>query len=294
MLSLWSKIQEEKFFLDALKSRIPLENLFYKTSDGRLLAYWEKKDKGKKDTIQGRNSHIGRFTEEWATDLFTPIAKKHNAYAISNVACDEIALPKQSAADVAICKTNSKKQKPEDILMIIEVKMSIVWNWQYHEDNKKLEAIGDYNTHKGTPSLLRSDSMLKAIGKSTKIRFSNNAAYQIPIIILGNTPIQKSYEREIDAMQKVGIFQGFWSVNPFPLDNLNEGQIKNTAGGGFITFNDYNELEKKCDEVLSGKQAFLHGMLDKKELGKIIESANNEIDLEAKAEKLLKLLEGIK
>ncbi len=51
--------------------------------------------------------------------------------------------------------------------------MSIVSNYKFTQPNK-VEFIGDYKQHKGNPSLLRSDSMLKAIGKSINIRVSGN------------------------------------------------------------------------------------------------------------------------
>ena len=47
--------------------------------------------------------------------------------------------------------------------------MSIVWNWEYKVGDSEiiiLKCIGNYKTHQGNPGLLRSDSMLKAIGKS--------------------------------------------------------------------------------------------------------------------------------
>jgi hypothetical protein len=60
--------------------------------------------------------------------------------------------------------------------------MSIVWNWELK--NNQLICLGDFKTHKGNPGLLRSDSMLKAIGKNINIRVSGIGASRIPIIIL--------------------------------------------------------------------------------------------------------------
>ena len=57
--------------------------------------------------------------------------------------------------------------------------------------------LGDYKQHKGNPSLLRSDSMLKAIGKSINIRVSGIASAKIPIIVLGNSPITDSYVKKL-------------------------------------------------------------------------------------------------
>jgi len=48
------------------------------------------------------------------------------------------------------------------------------------------------------PGLLRSDSMLKGIGKSINIRVSSFQAATIPIIVMGNTPITNSYYPKVD------------------------------------------------------------------------------------------------
>ena len=67
---------------------------------------------------------------------------------------------------------------------------------------------GLYNTS-GQSGLLRSDSMLKAIGKSINIRVSNYKASNIPIIIIGNTPITNNYYSKVDHLKTAGIIQGF-------------------------------------------------------------------------------------
>ena len=72
-------------------------------------------------------------------------------------------------------------------------KTSIAWNWDYYPLTNELKCIGDYTTHKGNPGLLRSDTMLKAIGKSINVRVSSFKSSKIPIVILGNTPITRSY-----------------------------------------------------------------------------------------------------
>jgi len=102
-----------------------------------------------------------------------------------------------SPADIAISRSKSINQRAEDILAIIEVKMSIVWNWELQK-SKSLSCIGDYKSHQGNPGLLRSDSMLKGIGKSINIRVSSFKATTIPIIVMGNTPITNSYYPKVD------------------------------------------------------------------------------------------------
>jgi len=175
--------------------------------------------------------------------------------------------------------------------MIIEVKMSIVWNWELVRTNNgfNLVCIGDYKAHQGNPGLLRSDSMLKAIGKSINIRVSSFAASKIPIIILGNTPITKSYYEKVEHLKKNGIIQGFWSVNPHPLDNNGEN-IKQTYKKGFYRFDDYQELEQFSLDLLTEEREFFCKFQTKRRLGEIIEIANEERTYEGKAQRFLELL----
>lgn len=189
-MELWNKDVESKFFTESVKFATP-EQLFYVTDKSKYLAYWPKGYDGKKSTLQSRNALIGNFTEKWTTDLIHEIVKEKGLFAVQGAICEEIALTNMSPADVVISRSKNINQQPGDILAIIEVKMSIVWNWELN--NKSLSCIGDYKTHQGNPGLLRSDSMLKAIGKSINIRVSSFKTTSIPIIVMGNTPITNSY-----------------------------------------------------------------------------------------------------
>jgi len=284
-MDMWKKETEIEFFTQSRDFATP-EQLFYKTSDGKYYAYWPKSYKGAKTTLQSRNSLIGSFTEKWSVDLLQEFAKKHDLFAVQGVICEEIGLTKQSPADVAICKTKDVVQKAENILMIFEVKMSVVWNWEL-VNNKDLNCIGDFTSHQGNPGLLRSDSMLKAIGKSINIRVSSFNSSKIPIIILGNTPVTNSYYEKVDHLKKSGIIQGFWSVNPKPRD---VDTVKKTDSGGFIRMDSYNELLDNLESLFSEDREFFSGMRTKKQLGKIIEVANKEESYEKKAEKFLLLI----
>ncbi len=292
MKELWSKEQEIKFFTEARKAAAP-EKLFYLGDDGRYYAYWPKSYKGSKSTLQARNTLIGNHTEKWSADLLSEFARSKGYYAVQGVVCSEISLPKNSPADVAICKTKNLYQRAEDILLIIEVKMSVVWNWELKlkVDGEELVCLGDYRTHRGNPGLLRSDTMLKAIGKSLNVRVSSPKASKIPIIVLGNTPITSNYYGKVDHLRKGGIIQGFWSVNPKPLDNNGEN-IKITEGLGFYRFDIYKELLGKLDELFGEERAFFSSMRTQNELGKFIEIANKEASYEKKAEKFLTLIRG--
>ena len=288
MSTLWNKNQEKDFFIKSLEFATP-EQLFYVTKDKRYLAYWPKNYAGTKTTLQSRNSLIGSYTEKWATDLFSEIAKTIGGYSVQGIISEEIGLTNQSPADVAICKTNNVVQKPQNILMIIEVKMSVVWNWEFISKNKNLVCIDDYRTHQGNPGLLRSDTMLKAIGKSINIRVSSFSASKIPIIIIGNTPITKSYYEKVDHLKRNGIIQGFLSINPKPLDNNGEN-IKSTPHKGLYRFDEYEELRQNVLNLLKEEREFFSSMQTQKKLGEIIEIANKENTYEAKAQKFLELL----
>ncbi len=127
--------------------------------------------------------------------------------------------------------------------MIIEVKMAVVWNWMYSTENNdiRLDCIGDYKSHRGNPGLLRSDSMLKSIGKSINIRVSGPQASRIPIIVLGNTLITNSYYSKVDHWKNAGIIQGFWSINPEPLEK-NDENIKATDRKGYVKLDSGSEF----------------------------------------------------
>lgn len=290
MKQMWTKQKEIEFFTESRKFATP-EQLFYVSNDKKYFAYWPKTYKGKKTTLQSRNSLIGSFTEKYSVDLLQKFSSKHNWFSVQGVVCEEIGLTRQSSADVAICKTKDIVQKPENILMLFEVKMSVVWNWELKQtkDKEELICLGDYKSHQGNPGLLRSDSMLKAIGKSINIRVSDSLASHIPIIVLGNTPITTSYHKEVDFLKNAGIIQGFWSVNSAPLDGNGEN-IKRTIKDGFIRMDTYSELENSLEKLVTEPNEFFSSMKSKKELGKIIEIASKESDIEKKAEKFLSLI----
>ncbi len=290
MPELWKKEKEIEFFREALDSFVEPEQLFYISEEGNYYAYWPKSYKGKKSTLQSRNALIGNFTEKYAVRLLQNFSKTHNLHAVQSVICEEIGLTNRSPSDVAICKLKRREQRAEDIVIIFEVKMSIVWNWEYKDG--ELVCLGDYRTHQGNPGLLRSDSVLKAIGKSINIRVSSHKASRIPIVVLGNTPISKSYYNKVDHLREYGIIQGFWSLNPNPLDCNVESRenIKSTPKGGFLRFDSVEQIYNSLEELLRNDMEFFSGMKSKRELGQIIEIANQEPTYELKADKFLQLI----
>ena len=287
MLNLWNQEVEQSFFEKAMNSFASPEQLFYVTDDNRFLAYWPKGYKGKKSTLQSRNTLIGQFTEAWISELIQNCVKVQDLFAVQGAVCEEIGLTGKSPADVVIARKRNTRLNPEDIIVIFEVKMSVVWNWELESD--KLICLGDYQTHQGIPGLLRSDSMLKAIGKAINIRVSSHRASTIPIIVIGNTPITDSYLGKVDHLKTAGITQGFWSINPKPLNN--QDTLETTNLKGFMRFNTYESFQSSVVELLSMPMNFFSGMKSKEELGRLIESANNASTYQQKAERFLKLLQ---
>lgn len=286
-MKLWNIDTEIHFFQQALNHFASPEKLFYKLNN-RYFAYVPKEFQSQGEILQSRNSLIGNFTEKWAKDLLSPVAKKHGLYAINNVVCEEIGLTKKSSADIAFCTKEDNYQKASDIKLIFEVKMSIVSNFELV--HKEIVYIGDYKSHKGNPGLLRSDSMLKAIGKSVNIRVSGFESRNIPIIILGNSPITESYQNKVDFLKNSGVIQGFWSLNPHPADS---DYIRNTEKYGFTTIENYLALEKICADTLQKDFYFISSMMPKQKLGEIISLAyRGETDIK-KAEIFLKMIEKL-
>ncbi len=286
-MELWNKDTEIKFFLEALKNFATPEQLFYKLKSG-YYAYVPHDVHAEGQTLQSRNSLIGQFTERWCKDLLNPVANKIGLFAVNGVICEELGLTNRSSADLALCITDDVNQKPENIKLLFEIKMSIVSNYKYEKPNS-IKYIGDYKQHQGNPSLLRSDSMLKAIGKSINIRVSGYSSSKIPIIILGNSPITTSYRKKVDFLKTSGVIQGFYSLNPKPTTSI---FIKQTDNEGFKTIESYDEIMQLCKKLVENDMYYFSSMLSKSRLGTIIKLANQEPDIILKAEKFLKLIQN--
>jgi len=286
-MRLWDNSAEIQFFREALKNFASPEQLFYSLEEG-YFAYIPKGQDSEGQTLQSRNSLIGQFTEKWCKKIFEPIAEKIGLFAINSVVCEEIGLTKQSSADLAFCTSNQVYQQPENIKLLFEIKMSIVSNYKYTPPDH-IEFIGDYKQHRGNPSLLRSDSMLKAIGKSINIRVSGMAANKIPIIVIGNSPITENYSKKVDFLKSSGVIQGFWSLNPKPTIT---DFIKETPKKGFETITGQNMLEQHCIKLTKAKMNYFSSMISVEKLGNIIYVASQEKTDVARGEKFLFLIQN--
>ncbi|MFA6925139.1 MAG: hypothetical protein WC223_12915 [Bacteroidales bacterium] len=284
-MALWNNDTEINFFTEALNNFASPEQLFYNLQNG-YFAYVPKGSDAEGKTLQSRNSLIGQYTEKWCRTLFEPIATELNLFAVNGVVCEGLGLTRQSSADLAFCTTNSVNQQAENIKLLFEIKMSVVSNYKLTIPNR-IDFVGDYKQHKGNPSFLRSDSMLKAIGKSINIRVSGIESTKIPIIILGNSPIQDSYQKKVDFLKTSGVIQGFWSLNPKPTES---DYIKVTSKKGFQTIQSTENILSLCRELIANDMNYFSSMISKTDLGKIISIASREANDIAKAEKFLTLI----
>lgn len=284
-MSLWNNDVEIQFFTEALRNFASPEQLLYNLSDG-YFAYVPKGADAEGQTLQSRNSLIGQFTEKWCKALLEPIAETLNLYAINSVVCEELGLTKQSSADLALCTTNNINQAPQNIKLLFEIKMSVVSNYKLTPPNTVV-FIGDYKQHRGNPSLLRSDSMLKAIGKSINIRVSGIESTKIPIVVLGNSPITESYVKKVDFLKTSGVIQGFWSLNPKPTES---DFVNTTPQFGFQTIHNSETLLKNCRVLVEEDMNYFSSMVSKLKLGEIIRIASQETSDIARAEKFLTLI----
>lgn len=279
---MWQINDEIEFFNSAINSGFAnTKDLFYDIK-GKYFAYIPKSVKQNIPTLQSRNSLIGNYTETWCQKLLSPIARKFDLFAVNGVVCEELGLIKSSRADLAFCVGDEIYQKASNIKLIFEIKMSVVNNYEFIDNSVRF--IGDHKTHKALPSLTRSDSMLKAIGKAINIRISSEAAKTIPIIILGNTHISNNYLQKVDHLGQCGVLQNIISLNPF-IDS-----IKHSPLNYFQTTQNIQELEKILDNILKQNFYYFSTMMDKDSLGKLIkESAKCHSEIQT-AEYFLKML----
>ena len=280
--------KQEKIFFDKSKNFASHQQLFYRTDDGRYVAYWPKGYDGAKSTLQARNSLIGNYTEKWVSDLLKYILNDSGLHVVQQAQIPAIGITHKSPVDIVIATSSRKVLRPEDVKLIFEVKMSLVWNWQYDEQTGQIREIGDYRTHQGRPSFTRSDSVLKAIGKCIDIRVSSFKSSKIPLVILGNAPLSNGFCKKADYLRQAGIIQGFWSVNPFPLNHGNTR--KRSHHDGFIRFDNIEELNMTLNQLFKQELNFFSSMETPETLGQMIEIANKEETYEEKGLKFINLI----
>jgi len=273
-MAMWTKETERDFFHWALElQRCKPQELFYK-SGGRYYFYLPVGVKGEGEVKQARNPLVGRFTEQWAENFLKIIVKDLGLVVVRNKDIPAFGLTGNRAPDLAICyKEVEDVILPENLVAIVEVKMSIVWNWEWDPLSRSVNCIGDFRTHKGRPSVLRSDNVLKALGKAVEVRGNG---YEGLFIVLCNSPISNESLNQIDGWKQTGIVQGFFSVNPRPLNGqANEkDNPKGTPKGGFLRWDSPEEAKETLQGLVANKGLYFSGFLSMETLGRLIEYAS--------------------
>lgn len=240
-----------------------------------------------------RNAPVSAFTERWARGVVQEAVDLHfkgKYFVERGVACPELSLTGGSTADLAILRRQGKVNvKPQDIVAVIEIKMSIIWNWQKGET----QPSSDFDVHRGRPSIFRSDSLLKAIGKGAIFR-SAPASRTIPYLVIGNSPPPKGYYDKIDGTVRLGIAQRFISLTPNPLIDQKATATRNpksTPGGGFVRVDSVEELGAFLKEVIETDWVGLEGMTDRSTLGRILKSLDPSAPPEKITDQFLRKLQ---
>ncbi len=234
-----------------------------------------------------RNALVADNTERFAVTLFDYVIN-HSPHLMGkffvkrNVECRQLELSGRTKADIAILNQDiDTPVLPEMIECIFEVKMSLIWNWS--ETNRE-RPLADYDRHAGRPSIYRTDSILKAIGKAAVTR-SCLGSERIPFIVVGNTPPPVTYRDKVDGTVKAGLIQRWISLTPSPLvvEPSKSPQNRNPKSTlGFERIDSLVELEKLFIKILTVNWRYVGAMVEVKKIGEIIRA----LDLSQTCEKI--------
>lgn len=130
--------------------------------------------------------------------------------------------------------------------------------------------------------------MLKAIGKAVNIRLSSKEFSNIPIIIIGNSPISKNYIHKADILHTKGIIQHFINIYP---SSENIIYSFSSPKKGFLTMQNVQQLKELIVKLLSIKSIYFSSMISLDKLGEIIKLSAYEKDKILIGTKFLELIE---
>ena len=230
------------------------------------------------DTLNSRNAVVGAKTETFAKNILSSALKElrpqlsQDLFVRQGVICPSLGLKGGSGADLAIVTQEKGGPMPASaIKCLFEVKMSFIWNW--HEENLT-SPTADYDSHFGRPSIFRTDSILKAIGKAGITR-SYVGSEGIPFIVVGNTPPPPGYRTNIDRTVSSGLIQKWISLTPNPLvvkpkESPGKRNPKHTTG--FLRIDEVKELQLLLKTLLTQKWLYTSAMADAAKVGLLIKS----------------------
>ena len=222
-----------------------------------------------------RNAIVADVAERFVLDLFlhaidTSEQLSGHYYVKRNVICPQLELRDATAADIAILDQDLAGPVPvEAIKCIFEVKMSIIWNWA---ETDKTQPIADYDAHAGRPSIYRTDSILKAIGKAAITR-SCSGSETIPFVVIGNTPPPPNYRDKVDGTVRAGLIQKWLSLTPNPIvveSSRSPARRNPKQTTGFLRIDNISQLQEVLDTILTTKWQYIGAMVEAKKIGEII------------------------
>ncbi|GEM_PF-421245 len=224
-----------------------------------------------------RNAVVADVTESFAVDIFSQAVSTSpelsgKFFVKRNVVCPQLELRGATAADMAILNDDIKGPvSAKNIECIFEIKMSIIWNWA---EGEHIKPLADYDAHAGRPSIYRTDSILKAIGKAAITR-SCQGSERIPFIVVANTPPPPNYRDKIDGTVKAGLIQKWISLTPNPLivepkKSPDKRNPKQTIG--FLRLDNIAELQGLLTTALTTQWQYIGAMVEAKKIGEMIKS----------------------
>lgn len=246
-----------------------------------------------------RNAIVADATERFALQLFQYVVSNSDElrgkfFVKRNVECPQLELRGRTKADLAILDKNlDGPVTPERMKCIFEVKMSIIWNWS---ESDRTQPIADYDSHAGRPSIYRTDSILKAIGKAAITRACKGSE-RIPFIVVGNTPPPVEYRDKVDGTVRSGLIQRWISLTSAPLvvkKELLQTKRNPKETFGFLKIDSTGELEEMFVNILTKEWRYMGAMIEPKEIGGIIRRLDLTKTDEEIGEAFLKLMEGIR
>jgi hypothetical protein len=303
MAYLWSEHIERDVLVDSMFATISCKkcgyvekSLFRRSSDkcpncgARPVAVSE---------FNQRNAIVADATERFTLQLFQSIVNgpgtlKGRFFVKRNVECPQLELRNRTKADLAILDRDvDGPVTPEQIKCIFEVKMSVIWNWS---ETDRRQPLADYDSHAGRPSIYRTDSILKAIGKAAITRACKGSE-RIPFVVVGNTPPPVAYRDKVDGTVRSGLIQKWISLTSEPLvvkAKLLPDKRNPKETFGFLRIDSKNELEEIFVNVLTKDWRYMGAMVEPKEIGGIIRGLDLTKTDEEIGEAFLKLMAGIR
>lgn len=237
--------------------------------------------------FNGRNASVSAITEKFALDItqsaIDTCPELTGRYFVKRgVVCPQLGLSSGSEADLAILNKDVKGTvSPDAIKCLFEVKMSFIWNWS---EQDLTAPIADYDGHAGRPSIFRTDSILKAIGKAAITR-GYKGSERIPFVVVGNTPPAPTYRDKVDGTVRSGLIQKWVSLTPNPLV-VEPRKLPDTRNPkskfGFSRIDGIGEFQKLLAALLNTEWVHIGAMVDPKKIGKIIKS----LDLNRSADEI--------